>query len=90
MTEDTLTENMKTRQELRRRLLFDEDVRSPDALADAAERAFMLERRRAGKPYRSLREEDLGRLIKLALAEREELTAVRKRKVAAGGAYGMF
>ncbi len=85
-----MTEHMDTCQELRRRLLVDEDFSNPDALANAAERAFKLERRRAGKPYRDLRKEDLSRLVKLALAEKEELAAVRKRKVAAGGAYGMF
>jgi hypothetical protein len=85
-----MTEHMKACQELRRRLLAREDISEPDALASAAERAFKLERRRAGKPYRDLLKEDLDRLVKLALAEKEELAAVRTKKAAAGGAYGMF
>ena len=90
MTDDALTENMETRQELRRRLLVDEDFSDPDTLASAAEAALMRERQRAGGWRRDLREEDLPRLIKLAHEEEEKLAAIMTRKVAVGGVAGMF
>lgn len=85
-----IPEHFETLTELRRRLLVDEDVGDPDALAYAAERAFKLERKRAGKRYRDLRAEDLDRLVKLALEEKEKLAAIMTKKVVAGGAYGMI